>query len=127
MKTTIEQVEEFNLAFNLPVPEAPTLDEGSLGLQVALMEEEFDEFVKAVMARDMTEAFDGLLDMQYILDGLFIKCGMASIKAEGFAEVHRSNMSKLENGKPLLRDDGKILKGLNYSKPDLRGILSTNS
>ena len=122
--TTIKLVEEFNKAFNLPLPQKPSLSEPTAMLQIALMEEEFDEMVTAFHLGDETGVLDGLLDMQYILDGLFIKFGMAQFKEPGFKEVHASNMSKLgEDGKPILRDDGKILKGPNYFKPNLDQFL----
>jgi len=118
--TTIEQVREWNKAFNLPLPGKPTLDEDTIPLQANLMQEELDEFNEAFNAGDLVEALDALSDMQYILDGLYLKLGMGDIKDEAFAEVHRSNMSKLDrDGKPILRGDGKILKGPDYFKPDL--------
>lgn len=126
-KSTIEQVREFNQAYGLPLPEKPSLSDGQIELQCDLMREEFGEFESAYVSGNIIEALDGLLDMQYILDGLFLKLGMADIKAEAFAEVHRSNMSKLgEDGKPILREDGKILKGPNYFKPDLAKFLTPN-
>ena len=122
--STVDQVKEFNKAFNLPVPDKPTLDEESVPLQILLMREEFDEMIAAYESSDIVEVLDGLIDMQYILDGLFIKFGMADIKEVAFDEVHASNMSKLgEDGKPILREDGKILKGPNYFKPNLAQFL----
>jgi len=67
---------------------------------------------------------DALGDMLYILCGTIIEHGMQDKIAEVFDEIQRSNMSKLdENGKPIFREDGKILKGKNYSKPDFSKII----
>jgi len=66
-----------------------------------------------------------LADQLYILLGTMLAHGMQNVIAEVFDEVHRSNMSKLgEDGKPIKREDGKILKGPNYFKPDLGKIIN---
>lgn len=71
---------------------------------------------------DVVEAADALADLDYVVSGGFLDFGLPA--NELVADVHRSNMSKLdENGKPILRGDGKILKGPNYSPPDLRSII----
>ena len=61
--------------------------------------------------------------MQYIQSGIVIAHGLQNVFHELIQEVHDSNMSKLENGKVLRRDDGKVLKGKNYFEPDLEKIL----
>ena len=72
----------------------------------------------------MIEVADALGDMMYILFGTIMKHGMQHKIVEVFEEIQRSNMSKLgEDGKPIYREDGKILKGPNYFKPNLRSIL----
>lgn len=61
--------------------------------------------------------------MMYVLYGIIIQHGLSDVFYDMFQEVHRSNMSKLERGKPLRRSDGKILKGTEYFKPNLKKIL----
>jgi predicted HAD superfamily Cof-like phosphohydrolase len=65
-------------------------------------------------------------DILYITFGLVTKHGLQDKMEEIFDEIHRSNMSKLdENGKPIYREDGKVLKGPNYFKPDIKKILNS--
>ena len=74
---------------------------------------------------DIVEIADALTDMLYVLLGTFIAHGLQDIAEELFAEVHRSNMSKLdEQGKPIFREDGKVLKSDQFSDPDLRSIIA---
>jgi predicted HAD superfamily Cof-like phosphohydrolase len=71
---------------------------------------------------DPIEAADGLGDIRYLVDGGNLICGFPGEHV--LAEIHRSNMSKLgEDGKPVMRADGKFLKGPNYTKPDIRKVL----
>ncbi len=121
-KTTLEQVQEFHETYGAPVEPCQTLsDEKTRALRISLLAEELDELKEALAAGDMVETLDALLDLQYVLDGAFLAFGLHYIKDEAFAEVHRSNMSKLgEDGKPIYREsDGKVMKGPNYFKPDL--------
>jgi predicted HAD superfamily Cof-like phosphohydrolase len=79
-----------------------------------------DELTEALKAKDPVGALDALTDLQYVLDGTYLSLGLASLKGKAFDEVHRSNMSKLgADGKPIYREDGKVLKGPDYSPPDL--------
>ena len=72
----------------------------------------------------MVEIADALGDMIYIWCGTDLKHGMQDVIGEIFYENQRSNMSKLdENNQPIFREDGKVLKGANYFKPDIKGIL----
>ncbi len=64
--------------------------------------------------------FKELADLQYVLSGLVVALGIPM--EEVFMRVHQSNMSKLVNGKPLKREDGKVLKGPNYKEPDLSDL-----
>lgn len=121
-KTTLEQVIEFHETYGLPVKHEPDLAcEQTKDLRVNLLAEELDELKEALAANDPLETLDALIDLQYVLDGAFISFGLSDVKDEAFAEVHRSNMSKLgEDGKPIRREgDGKVMKGPNYFKPDL--------
>jgi predicted HAD superfamily Cof-like phosphohydrolase len=70
------------------------------------------------------EVLDALCDIQVVLDGAFLALGFWRVKDEAMAEVHRSNMSKLgADGKPILREDGKFLKGPNYFPPNLKPLI----
>ena len=93
-------------------------------LRFKLMEEENLEYLKATKENDLVEIADALGDMLYILCGTIISHGLQNKIEEIFQEIQSSNMSKLgENGKPIYREDGKVLKGPNYFKPDIRKIL----
>jgi predicted HAD superfamily Cof-like phosphohydrolase len=119
MKTTIQLVEEFHRASGLPVKARPDLsDERVNELRLQLLQEELNELQDAIESGDTVAALDALVDLQYVLDGAFLSLGFS--KHPAFEEVHRSNMSKLDDqGLPIRRADGKILKGPNYSPPDL--------
>ena len=121
-KTTLEQVKEFHETYGLPVKDAPDIsDPKTNALRINLLAEEVEELKEALEAGDMIEVLDALTDIQYVLDGAYLSFGMQDLKTPAFEEVQRSNMSKLgEDGKPIVREeDGKILKGPNYFKPDL--------
>jgi len=122
---TLEMVKEFHQAFGHNVTETPFIESESLNnLRLNLIKEEYVELMEALALNDPIETFDALCDLQYVLDGAFLALGFHEAKMEGMKEVHRSNMSKLGNdGKPVYREDGKILKGPNFKEPDLRGVL----
>ena len=88
------------------------------------MKEENDEYIEAVENDDIVEVADALGDMLYILCGTIIEHGMTELIEEVFDEIHRSNMSKLgEDGNPVYREDGKVIKGPNFFKPDIAKII----
>lgn len=87
------------------------------------MTEELSEYIEACGQGDLVEIADAIVDMQYILSGIIIAHGLENQFESLFKEVHESNMSKLENGKVLRREDGKVLKGKNYFPPDLKKLL----
>ena len=90
------------------------------------MKEENDEYLDACEKGDLVEIADALGDMMYILCGTILSHGLQSKIEEIFEEIQRSNMSKLdENGKPICREDGKILKSKKYFKPNISKILSS--
>lgn len=125
-KTTLEQVQIFHETYGLPVKDAPDIsDPKTNALRVNLLEEEVEELKEALEQGDIVEVLDALTDLQYVLDGAYLSFGLQSLKMPAFEEVQRSNMSKLgEDGKPIVREeDGKILKGPNYFKPDLAEFL----
>jgi predicted HAD superfamily Cof-like phosphohydrolase len=126
MQNQIKSVHEFHTAFGLGINTNPTgdLGENKNLLRFNLMKEENEEYLEAVQNNDIVEIADALGDMLYILCGTIIEHGLQDKIEAVFNEIQRSNMSKLgENGKPIYREDGKVLKGPNYFKPDFRDIL----
>ena len=89
------------------------------------MAEENQEYFEAANNNDLVEVADALGDMLYILCGTIIEHGMQDKIEEVFDEIQRSNMSKLGNdGNPIYREDGKVMKGPNYFKPNISKIIS---
>jgi predicted HAD superfamily Cof-like phosphohydrolase len=89
------------------------------------MAEENEEYFEAANNNDLIEVAEALGDMLYILCGTIIEHGMQDKIEEVFDEIQKSNLSKLgENGKPIYREDGKVMKGPNYFKPDILKILN---
>lgn len=119
----ISAVQSFHEAFGLTINKQPTSNIGSSihELRFNLMKEENEEYLEAVQNNDIVEIADALGDMLYILCGTIVSHGLQSKIEDVFNEIQQSNMSKLdENGKPIYREDGKVLKGPNYFKPDLK-------
>jgi predicted HAD superfamily Cof-like phosphohydrolase len=88
------------------------------------MQEENDEYLEACRRGNLIEIADALGDQLYILCGTLLRHGLHDKIEEVFLEIQRSNMSKLDaNGKPIFREDGKVLKSEFYFKPDIRAIL----
>lgn len=126
MKKRIKAVRQFHEAFGLGVKEEPTADLGTSKnlLRYNLMKEENEEYLNAANNNDLIEVADALGDMLYILCGTIIEHGMQYKIEEVFDEIQRSNMSKLgANGQPIYREDGKVLKGPAYFKPNIEEIL----
>lgn len=125
MMSPIELVEEFHEAFNIPMAEEPELlPENEFILRHKLMSEENKEYLQACWDGDLVGVADALGDQLYILLGTMLKHGLNEKMEDVFQEIHRSNMSKLgRDGKPILRHDGKILKGPNYFPPNIQKIL----
>ncbi|MDO5088421.1 MAG: nucleoside triphosphate pyrophosphohydrolase family protein [Leptotrichiaceae bacterium] len=126
MKRQVECVEEFHNIYKLGNSEKPIgkLENGKEKLRFELMKEENEEYLEAAAKGDIVEVADALGDMMYILCGTIIEHGMQNIIEEVFEEIHRSNLSKLdENGKPIYREDGKVIKGPNYFSPDIKKII----
>ena len=126
MKHELNAVQKFHEAFGLGVLNGPKakLDAGKLQLRFDLMAEENEEYLEAAKADDLVEVADALGDMLYILCGTILEHGMQFKIEEVFNEIQRSNMSKLgSDGKPIYREDGKVMKGPNYFKPDIASIV----
>jgi phosphoribosyl-ATP pyrophosphohydrolase len=127
MKNKINAVRLFHESFGLGVSEEMTADLGEAKnlLRFNLMDEENKEYLEAARNNDLVEVADALGDMLYILCGTILEHGMQYKIEDVFNEIQRSNMSKLDaDGKPIYREDGKVLKGPNYFKPDIDTILS---
>ncbi|MCT4608946.1 MAG: nucleoside triphosphate pyrophosphohydrolase family protein [Pelagimonas sp.] len=123
-KDTLAIVKEWHEAFDVPVIDTPTLPAERIQMRLAILEEEVSELREAAEAGDMVEVLDALCDIQYVLDGTFLEFGLHPVKSDAMAEVHASNMSKLgADGKPVLREDGKVLKGPAFRRPDLAQFL----
>jgi predicted HAD superfamily Cof-like phosphohydrolase len=124
----INHVRDFHDAFRLPVRHEPSTDlpVSEIELRFNLMKEENEEYLEAAKNGDIVEIADALGDMLYILCGTINAHGLQSKMAAVFEEIQRSNMSKLdENGNPIYREDGKVLKSKNYFKPDIASILQS--
>lgn len=126
MKKQIDAVKEFHTAFKIGHSETPIADLGEAKkiLRYNLMKEENEEYLEAVKNNDLVEIADALGDMMYILCGTIIEHGLQDKIEAVFDEIQRSNMSKLgSDGKPVYREDGKVMKGPNYFKPDFSKLL----
>lgn len=126
MKNKIAAVHAFHSAFGLGIKNRPTanLDSKKNVLRYELMREENEEYLEAANNGDLIEVADALGDMLYILCGTIIEHGMQDKIEAVFNEIQRSNMSKLgADGKPIYREDGKVLKGPNYFKPNIQELL----
>ncbi|CAN5190465.1 nucleoside triphosphate pyrophosphohydrolase family protein [soil metagenome] len=126
MNEKIKSVEEFHDIFQIGNRYEPTavvpVEEAMLRFN--LLKEENEEYLDACKNGDLVEIADALGDLLYITFGTILRHGLQHKIEEVFDEIHRSNMSKLdENGKPIFREDGKVLKSEKYFKPDIKKIL----
>lgn len=123
---TIGHVREFHESFLIPNSDSPTLlnQPAEYQLRHRLMQEENDEYLEACERGNLVEIADALGDQLYILCGTLLRHGLQHKIEEIFLEIQRSNMSKLDsNGKPIFREDGKVMKSELYFKPDIATIL----
>lgn len=119
--TNFEKVAEFMNTFGQTVETEPTWT-GVAGLRYELIREELEELEEAIRYKDIVDVADALTDLLYVVYGAGHSFGIDLDKC--FEEVHNSNMSKLgDDGKPIYREDGKVLKGPNYWKPDLEKVM----
>ena len=129
IKKPIEAVTKFHEAYGLGIENKPqaNLSEKIVELRYNLMKEENEEYLQAAQDNDLIEIGDALGDMLYILCGTIIAHGFQDKMEAIFEEIQRSNMSKLDtDGKPIDREDGKVMKGPNYFKPDLEKSITSD-
>ncbi len=121
--TPFELVGDFMEVFGQQVNCEPTLrDRETQDLRIDLISEELEELQLAITNNDIVEVADALTDLLYVIYGAGHAFGIDL--DECFMEVHESNMSKLgEDGKPIYREDGKVLKGPGYFPPNLEEIV----
>jgi predicted HAD superfamily Cof-like phosphohydrolase len=126
LKEVIGNVEQFHDSFGIQNHYEPNgkLTPSEVELRYNLMKEENEEYLEAAMRNDIVEIADALGDQLYILCGTILRHGLQDKIAEVFQEIQRSNMSKLDkDGKPIYREDGKVLKSELYFRPNIRKIL----
>lgn len=123
-----EKVREFHKAFEAKISEKPSfLTEDEFRLRMRLIDEELREYQDAYNNDDLVEMADALVDLVYVVLGTAVAHGFHNFD-KMFDEVHRSNMSKLgADGKPIIREDGKVLKGPNFFRPQLKPFLVYNN
>ena len=121
--TNFEKVGLFMKTFGQEVKTMPSLSSEKINkLRISLINEELEEFKEAIKNNDLKEVADALTDILYVAYGAGHAFGINLDKC--FDEVQRSNMSKLgEDGKPIYNDEGKVMKGPKYFKPDLSKFL----
>ena len=121
--TNFEKVKEFMITFGQEVKNnAEFPNEKIIELRKKLIEEEFNELKEAINDNDIVEVADALTDILVVTYGAGVAFGIDLDKC--FEEVHKSNMSKLsKEGKPIYNEIGKVMKGPNYFKPNLKKYL----
>ena len=121
--TNFEKVGKFMKAFGQETKVSAGLSiEKINNLRIKLIKEELEELILAIKKNDIVEVADALTDILYVTYGAGHSFGINLDKC--FNEVHKSNMSKLgKDRRPIYNEDGKVLKGPNYFKPDLKKII----
>ena len=126
MEEAVQHVRRFHDAFGISNATGPVADIGDRDalLRYKLIREENEEYLEAALRGDLVEVADALGDILYILCGTMLKHGLSEKMDAVFREIQRSNMSKLgADGKPVYREDGKVLKGPEYFRPNIAAIL----
>ena len=127
MEDAIRKVQQFHEAFGVAVADAPigAVSAELRALRIKLLEEELEEYKLSSAAGDIVAVADALTDLAYVLFGTYVTHGLQDSADALFDEVHRSNMSKLDqDGRPIYREDGKVLKSAQFSEPDLGAVLA---
>ena len=121
--TNFEKVGLFMTTFGQEIKKRPSLSTDKINnLRINLIEEELKEFKEAILKKDLKEAADALTDILYVTYGAGHAFGINL--DDCFNEVQKSNMSKLgDDGKPIYNQDGKVMKGPKYFKPNLEKFL----
>ena len=121
--SNFNKVKTFMETFGQEVKNKPSFSTDRINkLRYDLIKEELDELKKALEDEDILEVADALTDILYVTYGAGHAFGIDLDKC--FNEVQKSNMSKLDSdGKPIYNEDGKVMKGPNYFKPDLNKFL----
>ncbi len=121
--TNFEKVGVFMKTFGQEIKIKSELSSDKINeLRISLIEEELDELKKAINDNDIKEVADALTDILYVTYGAGHAFGIDLDKC--FSEVQNSNMSKLDdNGKPIYNENGKVMKGPNYFKPNLNKFI----
>ena len=125
MERQIGNVEQFHKKFSVPIGKSPSLIfRERTALRYSLMREELEEYRQACEEEDLVEIVDALGDLLYVTFGTIIEHGLQDIIGDVFEEIQRSNMSKLgRDGKPIYREDGKVIKGPDFFKPNIGKFL----
>ena len=121
--TNFEKVGFFMKTFGQNVKQSSSFSSEKINaLRVSLIKEELDELIEAMNKKDLVEVADALTDILYVTYGAGHAFGINL--DDCFEEVQNSNMSKLDNnGKPIYNENGKVMKGPNYFKPDLNKFI----
>ena len=122
--SNFESVKKFMKTFGQEIREKASFpDDKITSLRYDLIKEELDELSEAIDRKDMKEVADALTDILYVTYGAGHAFGINLDKC--FEEVQNSNMSKLDlNGKPIYNEKGKVMKGPNYFKPNLKKFVA---
>ena len=123
MTNPYQSVRKFHEAMGQPVADRPQfLTPERQEFRLTLIDEEYGEFLESLAEGDLVNAFKEMADMIYVIAGMAVEMGGDLDKV--FDAVQESNMSKLgDDGKPIFREDGKVLKGPNYKAPDIKAVL----
>lgn len=124
----LERVQQFHKTFLVECADTPTIPSKEIcKLRFDLIQEELNELKEAFENNDIVGIADALGDLSVVVDGTYDVCGLSGFKEAISEEIFNSNMSKADqNGQPIFREDGKVLKGPNYFKPDLARVLGLN-
>ncbi len=109
--STLKNTADFMYAAGQHIPAAPALPSADIArLRVALLQEELDELHLAFHDKDLVGVLDALADLQVVLDGAVLACGMQEVFPAAMAEVHRSNMSKFLDSPSQAHDEAEKLR-----------------
>tara|TARA_B100001057_G_scaffold344105_1_gene345064 strand:+ start:94 stop:465 length:372 start_codon:yes stop_codon:yes gene_type:complete len=122
--SNFDKVGTFMKTFGQEVKTKPSFSTDKINkLRIDLIQEELEELTEAMQRKDLLEVADALTDILYVTYGAGHSFGIDLDKC--FNEVQNSNMSKLgKDGKPIYNESGKVMKGPNYFKPDLKKFIS---